>query len=497
MVLRCCWLGLGSMSSSRSAPPKHRATWAIAVAVQIYRSALTSHTLCPRPSRASTAIMPVYIATQAFLDGVDSVPFIWPILKTLPWLGLLYILKVFFSGASNTSERNMHGKVVMVTGGTSGVGEAVVRGLATRGAQIVLLTQHALGDPFIVEYIEDIRNDTDNQLITAEQVDLASLHSIRTFATKWIDNAPPRRLDMVVLCANTLTPASSSIKSTNEGVELNWQVNYLANFHLLSILSPALRAQPPDRDVRVLFGTCSSYVGGDLLQITQPAETFGSKKRQQQANGAAPKQQQAQSPTNFSPSNAYATSKLALTTFAVAFQKHLTTYKRPDGAPSNTKVLLVDPGFCRTPGTRRWLTWGSLFGLALYLILYPFWWMVLKSPDMGAQSFLFAGMEERFAGSSTVDGGDNRAVLIKEVQARPFGRKDVEDEEAQKKLWQYSERMVEEAEKRGAMERAKAKKEDAERKDEADAVKEMEDYKAKVGKKAGEKKEGSRRSKKG
>ena len=59
--------------------------------------------------------MPVYIATQAFLDGVDSVPFIWPILKTLPWLGVLYLAKIFFSGASNTFERNMHGKVVMVT----------------------------------------------------------------------------------------------------------------------------------------------------------------------------------------------------------------------------------------------------------------------------------------------------------------------------------------------------------------------------------------------
>lgn len=370
----------------------------------------------------------------------------------------------------------------MIQGGTSGVGEATIRALATRGAQIVLLTQHALSDPFIVDYIEDMRNDTNNQLITAEQVDLTSLHSIRTFATKWIDNAPPRRLDMVILCGNTLTPSSSTPQSTSEGLEVNWQVNYLANFHLLSILSPALRAQPPDRDVRVIFGTCNSYLGGDLLHITQsgPGKTTNGKQAGIRAT---------QEPTRFSPGNAYATSKLALVTFAVAFQKHLAAHKRSDNMPNNTKVLLADPGWCRTPGTRRWLTFGSLVGLLLYLITYPLWVLVLKSPDMGAQSFLFASMEEKF---SRGEGG----VLIKECKERKFLRPEVEDEDAQKKLWEYSEQMVQEAEKRGAIERAKAKKEAEEKKDKEDAMKEMKDYKEKIGKKDGHKKDGSRRSKK-
>lgn len=367
-------------------------------------------------------------------------------------------------------------------GGTSGVGEEVVRGLASRGAQIVLLTQHALSDPFIVDYIEDVRSDTGNELITAEQVDLASLHSIRTFATKWIDNAPPRRLDLVILCGSTLTPKGSSIQSTSEGVEVNWQVNYLANFHLLSILSPALRAQPADRDVRVLFGTCSSYLGGDLLHISKPSQKMSTKGSSKSESVDA-----IQEPTKFSPANAYATSKFALTTFALAFQKHLNAYERPDKMPNNTKVLLIDPGLCRTPGTRRWLTFGSLFGLLLYLIFYPFWWLVLKSPAMGAQSFLFAAMEEQYR---TGEGG----WMVKECRQRPLGREDVRDEETQKRLWEYSEKMVQEAEKRGAEGRTRAKKEEKEKLEEADAIKEMQDYKDKVGKK--EKKEGSRRSRK-
>jgi NAD(P)-dependent dehydrogenase (short-subunit alcohol dehydrogenase family) len=361
-----------------------------------------------------------------------------------------------------------------------------VKELASRGAQIVLLTQHALSDPFVVEYIDDIRQETDNQLITAEQVDLASLHSIRAFATKWIDNAPPRRLDMIVLCANTLVPAGGDIKSTpGEGIEINWMVNYLANFHLLSIMSPALRAQPPDRDVRVVIGTCASYMGGDLLHITQPSSAKSSKGS---ANGKATSPSAIHEPTKFSPSNAHATSKLALNTFALAYQKHLSSYDRPDKMPMNTKVLLVDPGLTRTPGTRRWLTFGSLFGLFIYLLVYPLLWLLLKSPLAGAQSFLHAAMEERF---TRTEGG----ALIKECKERPFGRVEtVEDEESQKKLWEYSERMILEAEKRGKEYRTKLKQDEEEKKDELQAAEQLKEYKEKIGKKEGQKKEGSRRS---
>lgn len=59
--------------------------------------------------------MAIYIIRTAFNDGIGSVPFLWPIVKALPWLFLLWAIKFFFSGVSNKSERNMHGKVVLVT----------------------------------------------------------------------------------------------------------------------------------------------------------------------------------------------------------------------------------------------------------------------------------------------------------------------------------------------------------------------------------------------
>ena len=348
-------------------------------------------------------------------------------------------------------------------GGTSGIGASVVYELALRGAQVIMLTQHSPSDVFLIEYIDDLRKNTGNQLIYAEQVDLSSLHSIRTFATKWIDNAPPRRLDMLILCASTVIPSGSPRKPTVDGLDEEWQVNYLGNFHLLSILSPALRVQPSHRDVRVIFTTCPSYIGApfdlSLAGQTSSAQTVeaakNSKTKSSKTTPAATPQTKKTTGTIFS------LSKLSLMIFARTFQAHLNAYKRPDGQPPCTRVMIVDPGFSRTPGTRRWLTGGSLWGLLVYLVTWPFWWLILKSPQQGAQSILYAAMEARY-------GSGEGGWMIKECREVDFARRDVcEDPERAKEVWQFSEKQVEEREKEGAVLRAleRKEKEESEKRD--------------------------------
>ncbi|KAF5578827.1 alcohol dehydrogenase [Fusarium pseudoanthophilum] len=347
------------------------------------------------------------------------------IIYTILTLAFLSLLKIWTSGRKNPSPRLLHGKVVMMTGGTSGIGAQTALGLAAQGAQLVLLSQAPPSDPFLVEYIQDLRQKTNNQMIYTEQVDLSDFYSIRTFATKWIDNAPPRRLDMIILCAATMTPPGGRRRESEEGIEETWMVNFLANFHLLGILSPALRAQPIDRDVRVIIPTCSSYIGSPSLK--EPVST-----------------------ANWSPGTAYARSKLAMNVFGQAFQKHLDAYERPDKAPNNTRVVFVDPGLARTPSTRRWLTRGSLWGLAIYLAGYLVPWFLLKSPHMAAQSILYAAMDNDFARGP---GGK----LIKECMEVDFARKEVKDEEVAKKLWQESDALIEKVEKIQAKKRAAKK----------------------------------------
>ncbi|PYH72889.1 putative oxidoreductase [Aspergillus vadensis CBS 113365] len=409
--------------------------------------------------------MPIPIITTAITEGTNSIPHLWSILKLLPWAVVLAALKYYFGGARNTSERLMHSKVVMITGGTSGIGAQVTSALASRGAQIILLTQHPATDIFLSEYIEDLRRSTNNQLIYAEQVDLSSLHSIRTFATKWIDNVPPRRLDMVILCGNAAPPVSQKRKLTVDGIDEEWMVNYLANFHLLSILSPALRAQPAHRDVRVVFTTCSSYIGAkwDLRQL--------------QREKAKPKTKKAAKGVSL-----YGLSKLSLMVFAQSFQKHLNAFKRPDNQPCSARVIMVDPGFTRTPGMRRWMTGGSLWGLLVYLVTWPVWWLVLKSPQQGAQSVLYAAMEAEY-------GRGEGGWMIKECKEVDLARKEVKDEEAGKMLWEFSEKLIEVKERESAVRRALANKE-------KEVAEQMEKNKA-SGSGTKEQTPGSRRSRKG
>ncbi|RDH38044.1 oxidoreductase [Aspergillus welwitschiae] len=439
--------------------------------------------------------MPIPIITTAITEGTNSIPHLWTVLKILPWAVLLAALKYYFGGARNTSERLMHSKVVMITGGTSGIGAQVTSALASRGAQIILLTQHPPTDIFLAEYIEDLRRSTNNQLIYAEQVDLSSLHSIRTFATKWIDNVAPRRLDMVILCGNAAPPVSQKRKLTVDGIDEEWMVNYLANFHLLSILSPALRAQPAHRDVRVVFTTCSSYIGAkwDLRQVEASAAITaaaaanaegdnGDGRRVVMKNGKLQREKPKSKKKKTKGVSLYGLSKLSLMVFAQSFQKHLNSFKRPDGQPCSARVIMVDPGFSRTPGMRRWMTGGSLWGLLVYLVTWPVWWLVLKSPQQGAQSVLYAAMEAEY-------GRGEGGWMIKECKEVDLARKEVKDEEAGKMLWEFSEKLIEAKERESAVRRALANKE-------KEVAEENEKNKA-SGSGAKEQTPGSRRSRKG
>lgn len=312
---------------------------------------------------------------------------------------------------------------------------------------------------------------------------------------------------MIILCAGVTTPSQRAGKriTTVDGLDEDWEVNYLGNYHLLSILSPALRAQPADRDVRVILTTCSSYIGATMdLNNTVPG-----------ANNKQKRKQNSQLPQDMNKKpNMYATSKLALMIFAQSFQKHLDAYQRPDKQPNNARVLLVDPGFCRTPGTRRWLTGGSLWGLLAYLLTWPIWWLILKPPQLGAQNYLLASMEATLscvgvrvtatmkaeanatevnaqAGQSTAD-----VTMIKECKERKILRSEVTNEAVGKELWEFSQSQIEAMEKEAAIRRAREKKEKEElEKREKEKEKERNRDDAREGNKAPA--PGSRKSRKG
>ena len=245
---------------------------------------------------------------------------------------------------------------------------------------------------------------------------------------------------MIILCASTMKPRFGIKATTHDGLEGMWGINYLANFHLLSILSPALRIQPPDRDVRIVITTCSSYIGGQIKGLKD-------------TKAPLPEKQE------------YGTSKLALMMFAQAFQKHLDSYERPDKQTNNARVIVVDPGFSRTPGMRRWLSMGSLWGLLGYVLLWPLWWLVLKPADRSAQTLLMAAMDADLG-----RGAGGR--FLKECKEAGYLRDEIRDEAEAGKLWAFSEKQIIALEKEGAFRRALAKREKETQEEEASSQRE-------------------------
>lgn len=59
--------------------------------------------------------MVVPLLAEGFGRGVTNIPHLSSIVKTTLFVGLIYILKTYFGGATCKSERDMHGKVVMIT----------------------------------------------------------------------------------------------------------------------------------------------------------------------------------------------------------------------------------------------------------------------------------------------------------------------------------------------------------------------------------------------
>lgn len=374
--------------------------------------------------------MPIDIVSTAVFDGPQAIPG-WRYISTFgPALAVAAATKYYFAGASNEFKRELHGKVYIITGGTSGLGAALAHELALKGAQLILLSR-STDDAWTVEFIEDLRDKTNNFMIYAEHCDLSLLHLVRLFATKWLDNQPPRRLDGVICCAADCVPRGRSRQYSVDGVENQLAVNYLAHYHLLTLLKPSLQVQPPDRDVRVVLTTCTSQAAGqiDKNDILWESRMY---------------------PDN-APWKVFGTSKLLLGMFGRSFQRLLNEYERKDKAPCNIKVSIVNPGIMRSPSTRRFLSMGTIWGLFVYILLYPIWFIFFKDAVQGCQSLLFAIYAPMLGAQ---DGGN----VIQECKILTKTRPELTDDVLQDEVFAATAGVIEKLEKLSAIERKKQEK---------------------------------------
>ncbi|KPJ08897.1 Retinol dehydrogenase 13 [Papilio machaon] len=137
----------------------------------------------------------------------------------------------------------MVGKVVIVTGGNSGIGLETAKNLADRGAKVIIACRSAIRGAAAKE---EIIKATGNPNVNYELLDLASLQSVREFCATIMKKE--ERLDVLI---NNAGAGGLGNSTTKDGLHKGMQVNYFGSFLLTYLLLPLLKSSAPSRIINV------------------------------------------------------------------------------------------------------------------------------------------------------------------------------------------------------------------------------------------------------
>jgi dehydrogenase/reductase SDR family protein 12 len=171
--------------------------------------------------------------------------------RALDWTVLPGYSKIGYSLREHLVPRgplDLSGKTAIVTGATSGIGEATSAGLARQGALVHLVVRD-------LEKGEAARSriaraaGVEEGALTLHRCDLSSLASVRAFTGAFLEG--DRRLDVLVNNAGVMPPER---EYTEEGFELTFATNVLGPFLLTAELVPALGRGTAARVINVSSG---------------------------------------------------------------------------------------------------------------------------------------------------------------------------------------------------------------------------------------------------
>ena len=137
----------------------------------------------------------------------------------------------------------MKDKLILITGGSAGVGRAAALGLARMGARIVLLSR----DRQRAEQTrQELAASTGNERIELLQADLSEWASIRCAVEQFKERCD--RLDVLMNCAGVLYLRRTV---SVEGAEMTLAVEFLGHFLLTNLLLDVLKRSAPTRVLTV------------------------------------------------------------------------------------------------------------------------------------------------------------------------------------------------------------------------------------------------------
>jgi NAD(P)-dependent dehydrogenase (short-subunit alcohol dehydrogenase family) len=143
-------------------------------------------------------------------------------------------------GATSTTDEvlvgvKLHGKRILVTGVSAGIGVETARSLAAHGAQVV----GAVRDLKKTEAAtSQVREDAEKNGGSFElvELDLANLRSVRTCADRLLTKGEP--FDLIIANAGVM---ATPFEHTADGFERQFGTNHLGHFVLVNRIAPLMR----------------------------------------------------------------------------------------------------------------------------------------------------------------------------------------------------------------------------------------------------------------
>ncbi|CZT25156.1 related to oxidoreductase, short-chain dehydrogenase/reductase family [Ramularia collo-cygni] len=291
---------------------------------------------------------------------------------------------------------NLKGKVLIITGGTAGIGRATVLSFAAHQPAHIIFTGRS--QPSAEAVISESSSEHPSVPVTFIKCDLASLSSIQTAARQIVSKVT--RIDILIANAGVMALPQAL---TEDGYEIQFCTNFLGHALLVKLLTPLMQTTARIHgDVRIVWDSSIVYMihplGGiqfDTLQTIQAdmSPTSGNWIR-------------------------YSQSKLANLLYARAFAKH---------HPEITSVA-IHPGIAYT-GLIESLSWAE----RIFVKATTFWMAV--PPDQCAYN-------QQWAATAPLGGG------IMQVESgryyEPVGRKAwllrrAGDDGLAEKLWEWTQ----------------------------------------------------------
>jgi NAD(P)-dependent dehydrogenase (short-subunit alcohol dehydrogenase family) len=200
------------------------------------------------------------------------------------------------------------GRIVLVTGGTSGMGFEDAKAFAAAGAQVVIAARNPQRGQ---EAIDRIKQELPSAQVKFEPVDLADLSSVRALGKRLGTELP--RLDVLINNAAIMAPPQRGTSA--DGLEMQFATNYAGHFVLTAELLPLLRKSDAPRVVTL--SSIAVHRGSMNLADLQSTQAYV-------------------------PFAAYAQSKLACLMFAFELQR------RSDAAGWGIQSMAAHPGVAVT-----------------------------------------------------------------------------------------------------------------------------------------------------